>query len=157
MVSTIEGQLFTILSLESSFTSSRDMLDNVEGFLNQFLQSLPVRLSQKEFEKQKSLLAQELDPSFVSLKDKGVFTASVLFHAKRSFEALESEKESLHFINTESLLLSARQLYAKSNKKRLALLVEGVLPKQTANYYKVVDSKKRMFQLNRFIKGKKRV
>lgn len=157
MVNTIEGQLFTILSLESSFTSSRDMLDNVEGFLNQFLQSLPVRLSQKEFEKQKSLLAQELDPSFVSLKDKGVFTASVLFHAKRSFEALESEKESLHFINTESLLLSARQLYAKSNKKRLALLVEGVLPKQTANYYKVVDSKKRMFQLNRFIKGKKRV
>jgi insulysin len=150
-----EGQLFTVISLESPFTSSRDMLDHLEGFLDQFLQTLPLRLSQKEFKKQKEELLSDLSPSFPTLKEKGLFISSSVFEDKRSFDAIESEKESLHFFNIESLLISAKELYAKSNKKRLALLVEGILPKQTANYYKVVDDKKQMFQLNRFIKGKK--
>ncbi len=123
----IEKVLFQIFVLESHSHAPRDLLARVELFMEGFFQTLASSQDvRNQFESIKSALIHKLKTPEESLKKQGKEIADRLLDHDYDFDWLQKRIAGAESLSFEDFIQYSRKTLNKSNKRRLAALMEGI-------------------------------
>ncbi len=135
-----EGHLLHYFMVQSSSHEPSHLLARFELFLESFLKQFSSRLSPERFENMRTILVHNLQmhPENLSAMKKRLFTLA--FDKEGDFCLIEKGIEVLKKLSYEELKQFAEDSFSRSNMRRLAILNEGILPKEKVFHYEVTTS-----------------
>jgi insulysin len=125
--SEIEERLFQFFLVQSNSHQPTDLLYRFEQFIEEFNDSLADNVSLDRFNTLKASQISSLNTRFRNLKDKSALWNRLAFEKEGDFAFIEKRVEGLKKLTYETFLKQAQEFLARTNRKRLAILVEGKL------------------------------
>ena len=134
-----ERQLFQYFAVQSSTHQPRDLLSRFDLFLEEFLKNFSEIISEERFESlRKSLIITlQMPPESLEGMAKRLFT--IAFQYDGDFNWYEKRVESVKNLSYEDLKNAADEFLSRSNSRRLAVLIEGVLHPDNDFQYEAVS------------------
>ncbi len=132
-----ERQLLQFFAVQSSTHSPTDLLARFELFLESFDKNLSIQLPEGRFESIRSNLITLLKmppenmPGMASLLNELAFE----YH---DFGWVDKRIESMKALSYDTFCKVSHQLLSRSNPRRLAILMQGVIPKENDFHYKAI-------------------
>ncbi len=135
----VERQLLQLFAVQSNTHHPRDLIARFELFLEDFVKNFPERLPQERFENIQNMLVTTLKmpPEKPSWMAKRLFTLA--FDYQGDFNWIEQRIASIESLTYEEVQEAALQFFSRSNARRLAILMEGVLPPENDFQYQQVS------------------
>ena len=123
--SLVDEQLLQSFAVQSSSHLPEDLLHRFELFLEDFYKRLPEFISQEQFTllKNTEITALEIPPEDIYGMTSTL--ATLAFQYDGDFTRKEKQIEAFQKLTYEEFLLDAKAFIAKTNARRLAILVEG--------------------------------
>lgn len=122
----LEGRLFQIFLVQSKSHQPEDLLYRFELFLEEYLESFPISLDR--FELLKASALHDLKTHVRNVHDKSDLWDLLAFERGADFAYLDKRVDAINALSYEAFCRYAKEFFARSNRKRLAILVEGKLP-----------------------------
>ena len=132
----MEKHLFTFFAVQSNSHGPDELLYRFEQFLEEYLQNLArSEITSERFELLKGWLRNELKEAPQNLSYMGEKLYLLAFKVK-DFDWIKKRLEALENLSYDKFIESAEQFLERSNKRRLAVLINGQIPKENQFYYK---------------------
>lgn len=139
----IERKLFNIFAVQSNTHEPRDLLARFELFIEGFLQELgKTVLSPENFEQIKTSVLADLEKPLNNLDAAGDLLQKLAFKYDGHFDWMDQRIQGLKELTYEEFLDFAQKFMGKANKRRLGILVKGILSDDKIfSYNRVTDLK----------------
>ena len=135
----IERQLLQFFAVQSNSHQPAELLARFELFLEEFCRHFPKKISEQRFETLKTSLVKELEmpPETMSSKASELYTLAFDYDA--DFDWFPKRIEAVKKLTYQDFITASKTYLARSNLKRLAVLMEGVLPEQNQFRYEPIQ------------------
>jgi insulysin len=135
----LEKKLFNLFVIQSNTHDPEILLARIELFIEGFNQEIgQTNLTLENFETIKKALIQNLTHSYNNPKTLGELLKNLAFKYDGDFDWMNKRIQAFHDLTYDEFLDIAKKFFAKENKQRLAILIDGVIPKdKTLNYIKL--------------------
>lgn len=147
-----EKQLLQYFSIQSSTHTANDLLERFELFLKDFDKNLITEISLERFEQIRSStitsLINIIKESYIGYQ---LDTQFMLAFDCQDFERIKKLIDTLNSLSYDRFCTIAHQMLSKDNPHRLAVLVEGEIPKKEESSYQVLSSRKDVQKLRKFL------
>jgi insulysin len=132
----VERKLFNLFLVQSSTHDTRDLLARFEEFIESYLQELGKKeLSEEQFDKIKKSLKINLEENPKNITEMANTLNELAFKYDGDFDWISKRIQALDNLTYEEFIQTANGLLGKSNKRRLAILLHGVLPEENLFMY----------------------
>ncbi len=147
----IEKQLFNLFIIQSNTHDGNDLLARAEQFIESYMQELEHECCEQEFETIKSALLNELKQPPKSLKEMGELLASLAFKFEGDFDWIPKRIQGMEELSYPEFLQLSKQFLGRQNKKRLAILVKGAIPKENQFKFNRLRSITELKQISQYL------
>lgn len=134
-----EGHLLHYFIVQSSSHEPNELIARFELFLESFLKHFSVRLPQERFENMRKMLITSLQMRPENLSGLSKRLTTLAFEYNGDFDLIEKRIASLESLTYGQIHQLAEEFFARSNTQRLAVLTEGVLPKEKSFRYVITN------------------
>lgn len=134
-----ERQLLQFFAVQSSTHTPNELLARFELFIEEYVKNLPTLITKERFENLRKAHIATLQMPPENLTTMALRLNNQAFEYRGDFYWLEKCIESAKTLPYEQFCTIAKQFLSRKNTKRLAVLVEGVLPAQNDFRYEVVN------------------
>jgi insulysin len=134
-----ERQLLQFFAVQSMTHEPSDLLARFELFLEDFSHNIDDRVSMERFETLKSSLVQELVRPPETLKGKACQLNYIAFEHDADFDWIAKRVEAVNNTTYEHFSKTAKQFLSRKNLKRIAVLMEGVVPEKNQFRYEMIS------------------
>lgn len=132
-----ELHLFDLFAVQSNTHDGRDLLARFELFIEGFLQELTkAEVTQDRFDNIKKSLLSILQQPPKNVSEMGEVLNRIAFTYNGDFDWISKRIQGFQELTYEEFLESVQQVMGKQNKQRLAILLKGNIPEETALQYK---------------------
>lgn len=146
----VEEQLFQFFAVQSTTHDPQELLARFELFLEEFSRNIHKKITVDRFERLKASLIEELEKPSDSLLEQGKLFYKIISKYKADFDWLRKRVAAVKAVSYEDFIGITQQMLSRSNLRRLAVLVEGVLPEKNQFRYQAV-TEETFSQLGRYI------
>ncbi len=138
-----EKQLLQYFSIQSSTHTANDLLERFELFLKDFDKNLATEISLDRFEQIRSSVIT----SFTNVIKENYIgdqldTQFMLAFNYQDFDQIKKLIDALNSLSYDRFCTIAHQMLSKDNPHKLAVLVEGEIPKKEESSYQLLSSRK---------------
>lgn len=141
----LERELLLFFYIQSNTHSSLDLLARFELFLENTLRNFQSDLfTEKRFETIRDALLVEFAKSPKNLFEMTAILESLSFDYEAAFDIPETKIQKLKEVTYEEFLDFTKNFIGRNNRRRLAVLVNGILPKENAFSYTLMTSLKQV-------------
>lgn len=147
-----ERQLLQFFAVQSSTHTPTDLLARFELFLENFDKNLSVQIPEGRFESIRSTLITLLKMPPENMPGMASHLNDLAFEYQ-DFKRLEKRIESMKELNYDTFSKVAHQLLSRSNPRRLAILMEGMISPENDFHYELI-TKEDVGSLGSFISVK---
>ena len=144
-----EGRLFQYFGVQSSTHQPLELLARFNLFLEDFEKNFRDQITPERFENLRKMLIISLEMPPENLARMAQRLYKFAFDCDGDFDWIEKRVESVKALTYEQLEKDAHQFLSRGNARRLAVLMEGVLPQENDFRYEVV-SKEEICDLSTF-------
>lgn len=130
-----ERQLFQCFAVQSSTHHPVDLLARYELFLEDFLKNIRETITEERFENIQKMLFTSLKIPPENMGAMATLLNSLAFEYEGDFKWIEKLIQAVEALTYDQLLNFAKQNLARTNSRRLAILVEGTLPPENDFHY----------------------
>ncbi len=136
----IEHHLFQFFAVQSSTHSTSELLARFELFLEDFIRDFEINLSSERFERIRAAKIAELEQSPENMSSMAALLHTLAFKYDGQFDFKAKRIEGLKALNYQRIKEGAKSWFGRTNRARLALLMEGVAPAENPFRYQVVSA-----------------
>lgn len=136
-----ERELMEYFAIESASHNTRDLLARFELVLEDFLKSIETDFSEERFENIRSALMNKLEKPPENIYAMGALLYTLAFKYDGDFKWIDKRIGGFKKANYKDFLDFAHKYYGRENRKRLAILLNGKIPKANAFNYRSVQKK----------------
>jgi insulysin len=135
----VERQLMQFFAVQSNTHQPAELLARFELFIEEFNRHINKKIPQERFETLKASLVKELEmpPETLSGKTSQLYTQAYEYDA--DFDWIQKRVEAVKKLTYHDFIASSKTNLARTNLKRLAVLMEGVLPEQNQFRYEAIQ------------------
>lgn len=134
-----ENQLFQLFGVQSITHEPKELLARFELFLEEFSRDIHDKVSNERFDTLKATLIRDLIMPPENLPGKAAQLNHLAFEKKGDFDWLQKRIESVETLSYETFVKTARIFLSRQNHRRIAVLMEGVLPTSNQFKYEVIS------------------
>ncbi len=136
-----EKQLLQLFGVQSSTHQPNELIARFELFLENFVKQYTTEFPKERFEnvRQMAIASLEMPPENLSRSSGRLFCLG--FDYEGDFHMIEKRISALQKISYEQTREVANQTLSRSNSRRIAVLVEGVNPREKDFRYELISSK----------------
>lgn len=132
----LERHLFHLFAVQSNSHDVRDLLARFELFIESFLQEIgKTELHEADFEVIKQSIITKLEQPQNNLKEMGELLTTLAFKFDGDFDWMNKRIAALKKMQYGEFLVYAKQALGRQNKRRLAVLMKGILPEDSIFNY----------------------
>ncbi len=131
----IEEQLFQLFGVQSISHEPSELLARFDLFLEEFSRDIQTKIPLQRFETLKATLIKDLEKPPENLAGKTSQLHVLGFEKKGDFQWLQKRIESTKALSYEAFIQRAQQDLSRQNRRRIAVLMNGVLPTHTQLKY----------------------
>ncbi len=132
----VERKLFNLFLVQSSTHEPRDLLARFEEFIEGFLQELgKTELGKDQFEKIKKSQKILLEENPKNINEMASLLNDLAFKYDGDFDWIAKRIQSFDELTYQEFIEMANSMLGRSNKRRLAILLHGVLPEENLFMY----------------------
>jgi insulysin len=135
----VERQLLQFFAVQSNSHQPAELLARFELFLEEFGRHINKKISEERFETLKVSLIKELEMPPETLPGKASQLCNFAYEYDGDFDWLEKRVEAVKKLTYSDFIATSKTFLSRSNLKRLAVLMEGVLPEQNHFRYEVIQ------------------
>ncbi len=135
----IEQQLFQLFGVQSITHQPAELLARFDLFLEEFTRELHEKVPPSRFETLKQSLIKELEMPPENLPGKAALLHHLAFEKKADFEWLEKRIATTKALSYETFVKRAQTDLSRQNHRRIAVLMEGILPTQNQLRYEPIS------------------
>lgn len=137
----IERQLYSVFAVQSATHNSRDLLARFELFLEGYLQEMDKNPALKDqFETLRAALVTWLTQPPENLHEMASRLRLLAFDYEADFDWIDKRVQAFRDLTLDEFLAYSREFIGRVNRRRLAVLMNGVVAPQCAfNYTRVAD------------------
>lgn len=136
----VRGELFDFFAVQSNTHDVRDLLARYELFLEGYLQEIKQNVSEENFNVNRLSLLEELQQPPKSLEEMGELLNNLAFEKNGDFDFVEKRIEGFKKLTYQEFLTDVNAFIGRKNKKRLAILLRGVIPNEKIFHYLPLNS-----------------
>ena len=125
----VERMLFNFFAVQSNTHDPRDLLARFEEFIESFLQESKTELPKNEFLSIKKALITKYEEPAKNIKEMGELLFHLAFKYDGDFLWIDKRVEGLKQVTYPEFLVLAKNFLGRENKKRLAILLKGEIPR----------------------------
>ncbi|NGX38884.1 MAG: Protease 3 [Chlamydiae bacterium] len=133
-----ERQLFQLFAVQSITHQPSELVARFELFLEDFVKQFTERVPKERFENIRSMAITSLEMPPENLLLMGTRLFLLAFDYDGAFELINHRIAALKELTYEELHARAAEYFSRKNSRRLAILVEGTMPKDRNFRYDVV-------------------
>lgn len=134
----IEKQLFNLFAVQSNTHGVRDLLARFELFLEGYLQEIDEELPKERFELIRGALLNILQQPPKDVEQMGRLLQKLAFDYQGDFDRIAKRIRGFKELTYEETIARANSVMGRNNKRRLAVLLKGMLPKEKLFEYKPI-------------------
>lgn len=150
----MEKKLFNLFIIQSNTHDPRTLLARIELFIEGFNQEIGETYLKKEnFELIKRSLIENLINSYNNTKLMGEMLKKLSFQYDGDFDWINKRIKAFNDLSYEDFLVITHDLLNKSNKQRLAILINGVLPQDSKYEFIKLQTINQLRNLSRYSIG----
>lgn len=135
----VEKQLFQLFAVQSITHQPIDLLSRFDLFLEDFSHNIRDKISYERFDALRSMLIKTLEMPPENLQGMAMQFNTLSFRYDGDFKWIDKQIEGLKTLNYEGLIQCSREFFSRGNLKRIAVLMEGVLPPDNIFRYEPVS------------------
>jgi insulysin len=135
----VEAALFQYFAVQSNTHDVYDLLSRFEIFIDGYLQEITTNIDEKRFNYLKNTLITQLEIPPKNLPEQNEKNYNLAFDYKADFLLNEKKVKALKELSYQNFLNISKTSLGKQNKKRVAILFEGEIPKENKFSYKEVS------------------
>lgn len=148
-----EKQLFQFFAVQSSTHKPHELIARFELFLENFLKQFTTKLSSERFETIRKMSITSLQMPPENLSRMATRLSQLAFDFDGDFQLIEKRIASLEALTYEETREAAKEYLSRKNTRRIAILTEGITPKEKDFRYQEI-SKKDLLQQGTFVAWK---
>ena len=137
--SEVERQLLQFFAVQSNSHHPSELIARFELFLEDFVKNISDKISPERFETIRNMLITTLQMPPENLQAMSQRLYLLAFDYEADFNWYAKRIESLKNLTYDQLIKAAHQFLSRANQRRLAVLVEGVLPPDADFHYEQVS------------------
>jgi insulysin len=134
-----ERQLLQFFAVQSMTHQPEELLARFELFLEDFSRNLDEKLSPERFDTLKASLVHDLLMPPETLPGKACQLHYLAFEHEGDFDWITKRVETVNAISYEQFSKTSRLFLSRDNLKRIAVLMEGVLPEKNQFRYEIIS------------------
>ncbi len=135
-----ERHLFDYFAVQSNSHNVRDLLARFELFIEQYLQEMgKTGFNEESFNVTKQSLLTILQQPQNSIEEAGKLLKTLAFKYDGDFDWIDKRIEGFKTLAYQEFLTIAKDTFGRQNKRRLAILLQGVIPVNGSLNYVEVD------------------
>jgi insulysin len=135
----VERQLLQFFAVQSITHQPPELLARFELFLEEFSKHINKKIPQERFETLKTALIKELEMPPETLPGKAYELYNLAFNYDADFEWIAKRIAAVENLSYDNFITTSKSFLARSNLKRLAVLMEGVLPEKNQFRYETIQ------------------
>ncbi len=135
----IERQLLQFFAVQSNSHQPAELLARFELFIEEFSRHINKKIPEERFETLKVSLIKELEMPPETLPGKASELYNLAYEYDGDFDWIEQRIEAVKKLTYSEFISTSKTFLSRSNLKRLAVLMEGVLPEQNHFRYEVIQ------------------
>lgn len=136
----VEKHLFNLFAVQSNSHATRDLLARFELFLESFLQEISDEAPEERFDLIKTSLINELMQPPKDISETGVLLQHLAFERDGDFEWIEKRINGFKQLTYAEFLKQANELIGRTNKRRVAIMFNGIIPEDRIFNYAPLKS-----------------
>lgn len=146
----VRKHMFNIFAVQSNTHQPLDLLNRFELFIEGYLQEITTELSEERFNLIRESLLDILKQPPKSIEDAGALLQKLAYDYDGDFNWMEERIEGMQSLEYSEFLEMSRNFLDRQNKRRVAVLFSGVLPKDKDFRYLPLNSVNRLRKLSSF-------
>jgi|694.fasta_scaffold03504_12 insulysin len=146
----MEKHLFNFFAVQSNTHDPRDLLARFELFIEGYLQELDAELPEERFDKIREALVTNLKTSVRNIKTMAELLHKIAFKYDGDFDWMDERIAGFSNLKYGEFLNLATEFLGKQNKRRLGLLMKGILPENNIFHYTRLSSISQLRKLSSF-------
>jgi insulysin len=135
----VEKQLLQLFAVQSITHQPIDLLARFELFLEDFNHNIRDKISMERFENIRSMLIKTLEMPPENLQGMALRLNTLAFRYDGDFQWIDKRIEGVKNMSYDNLVKTAHEFLSRNNLKRIAVLMEGVLPADNVFRYEAVS------------------
>jgi insulysin len=135
----VERQLLQFFAVQSNSHQPAELLARFELFIEEFSRHINKKISEERFETLKVSLIKELEMPPETIPGKASELYNLAFEYDGDFDWIQKRIEAVKKLTYSDFISTSKTFLSRSNLKRLAVLMEGVLPEQNHFRYEVIQ------------------
>jgi insulysin len=151
----IERQMFNLFIVQSNTHEVRDLLARFELFIESYLQEINSGLPEESFQNIKKALVEELIKGPQSIEKMGDLLKTLAFKYDADFSWLSKRIDALNALTYDEFLKEAREFLGRNNKRRLAIMVKGIIPEDNVFDYQRIDNIQQIRRMSTYVGNEK--
>jgi insulysin len=141
----LERHLYNFFAIQSTSHDTRDLLARFELFIESSLQHLSEKVIPEErFESIRAAYLHQLEKPAENLSKMGSFLHTITFQYEEDFDWMEKRIKAFQELTYDEFLHFAQEFLGKENCRRLAICVNGDLPKKGKIAYREVTTPEKL-------------
>lgn len=146
----VEGELFALFLVQSNTHDMRDLLARFELFIEGFLQEINSNITQEQFESIRAALLENLEQPPKQMSELTEILQKFAFKRDGDFEWRNKQIQGMKDLTYEEFLSYGNDFFGRKNKRRIAVLVKGILPEEKRFQYLPLKSPNELRKLSTF-------
>jgi insulysin len=135
----IERQLLQFFAVQSNTHQPAELLARFELFIEAFSRHINKKIPEERFETLKVSLIRELEMPPETISGKASELYNLAFEYDGDFDWIQKRIDAVKKLTYADFISTSKTFLSRSNLKRLAVLMEGVLPEQNHFRYEVIQ------------------
>ncbi|HEX2579029.1 MAG TPA: insulinase family protein [Rhabdochlamydiaceae bacterium] len=135
----IDRQLLQFFAVQSNTHQPSELLARFELFMEDFSRHINKKIPEERFETLKASLIKELEMPPETIYGKASELYVLAFDYDADFEWLQKRIDSVKKLSYADFIATSKTFLSRSNLKRLAVLMEGVLPEENQFRYEPIQ------------------
>lgn len=135
----IERQLLQFFAVQSNTHQPSELLARFELFIEDFSRHMTKKIPEERFETLKVSLIKELEMPPETIPGKASELYNLAFDYEGDFDWIQKRIEAVKKLTYADFIATSTTFLSRSNLKRLAVLMQGVLPEQNHFRYEVIQ------------------
>ncbi len=135
----MERQLLQFFAVQSNSHQPAELLARFELFIEDFSRHINKKIPEERFETLKVSLIRELQMPPETLPGKASELYNLAYEYDADFDWIQKRIEAVKKLTYTDFIATSKTFLSRNNLKRLAVLMEGILPEQNHFRYEVIQ------------------
>lgn len=151
----VEKNLFNLFIIQSNTHDPYSLLERIELFIEGYMQEIgQTNITEENFALLKESIVHTLKNSYNNTKSMGELLKNLAFKYDGDFNWMDKRIQAFYELSYDEFLDFSRQFFSKNNKRRLGILIDGLIPEENSLHYIKVQTLNQLRTLSTYSDGK---